>query len=188
MSAVTPFRGKRKTYASPHDLLRDMARIDATLVYELRADNVFIGFEAPQRHHAEFHSILSMLDHCGETWRFRYYCAVADLLGHDKPGKEPQHGKPVHLRLRRAFLDGAPSRGADAFRLLTILNDDLKTLEDEEPDEDWLCARNRRNDLLLYMQTMAGTLYGQEAAAEAKRWAVERGIMVETIPGDGGAA
>lgn len=188
MSAVTPFRGKRKIYPTPHDLLRAMARIDATLVFERRADHIHIGFEAPERHHAEFHAILSTLDRCGETWRLKYYCTVADLLGHDRPGKEPQIGRPERLRLRKAFLDAPPSRGADAFRLLTILNDDLKTLEDEEPDEDWLCGRNRRNDLILYMQTMAGTPYGQEAAAEAKRWAIERGIMSETLSNGGGAS
>ncbi len=180
MGDLVPFRAKAKSYVAPYDMLRDLARLDATLVYETREDGTFIGFKAPQGALAKFNAILSMLDRCGETWRFRYFATVFDVLAIEDPAELPV-GTVKRLELRRAFVLNVPEDGAEAFRLLYAYNDQIRKLRRDRSGDDWLYAVNRRNDLLRTLESMKGTAFGQEVAAEAQRIADRLGINVQGV-------
>ncbi len=175
MTNVTPFRAKARAYRTPIDMLRALAAIDATLVYRRDLENVFISYEAPQRHHAEINAILSVLDRAGHTWRLAYIAAVLDLLAIQDSGAEPPIGETRRLDLRTAFVMDVPETGAEAFRLFAALNDAVGYYQSDRCDQ-WLCAVNRRNDILRIIESAAGTEFAADAACEARRFATEHGI------------
>lgn len=175
---VIPIQAKAKVYATPTDMLRDLARLDATLVYRLDPDGPFIGFEAPRHTIGRFNATLSMLDRCDEAWQFRYFCTAMEILGIEDASVESPVGEERRLRLRTAFVEKVPETGADAFRLLMALNDEVGALQSDRPGSAWLSAVNRRNDLINLLQSMTGTTFGLEIAEEARRTVHDRGIDI----------
>lgn len=176
MSTVTPFQSRKRTYASPWDMLRDLARLDAILDATLEADGGwYVGFEVPDSTHVTFDAIMLFLENCGETWGRRYLDAVLMLLAINDLGVERSPGFTARLRLWTSFVLQLPDDGGEAFRMLVELNDRVKRLpfgDDWLPirSDEWLSVTNIRADLFRQMQDRSGTRFGQQVAAEARRF------------------